>query len=379
MRYLIILSSVITLFMIGACKKILDKNPTDQLSSTEFWNTKGDFDMALASCYNTLQDYHLSTGIQDLDGISDNGFDLFGYGNEETINQGITASSGATDFWYLAGYQRLAQYNIFLQNLTAYNGTDMTPANKLQYAAEVRLLRAWEYYRLYTFYGSVPLVTTPLTVATQYVPKSPDTAIFNQVINDCEFAIAHLPNQTFTGGGGHFVQAAAQLLEARAWLYIAYDNGGTAIPSVMNKVVALTAPVINANLFRLGKTYGDYLPIASVNRSAIRNMFSPLIFYLQTTVNTVCGVIIFQRCSSIGSPFTHCLPYWMFISFPTAVLITRLIQESIQTISTRIVIPGWQLPFVRTPYIGKMGPARHSVMAKQHYPICIGRFAILQK
>lgn len=241
--------------LIGSCEKELEKNPTDKLSSATFWKTKLDYDMALAACYNTLQDYNLSTGIHDRDGLSDNGFDLFSYGNEQTINQGITASSGATDFWYNDGYKRLARYNIFLDKLATYTGTDMSEEVKLRYEAEVRLLRAWEYYRLYTFYGSVPLVTVPLTLETQNVPKAPAADIFKQVIVDTDFAIAHLPNATFTAGGGHLVKAAAQLLQARAYLYVAYDKHGNALPEMMNKVVELTTPIVNSKAYQLGKTY----------------------------------------------------------------------------------------------------------------------------
>jgi len=38
---------------LGACKK-LDINPTDHLSTTTFWKTKGDADLALTGLYNTL-------------------------------------------------------------------------------------------------------------------------------------------------------------------------------------------------------------------------------------------------------------------------------------------------------------------------------------
>jgi hypothetical protein len=64
-----------------------------------------------------------------------------------------------------------------------------------------------------------------------------------------------LQNATFIGGGGHFVKAAAQLLQARAHLYVAYDKGGNAIPVIMEKVAALTTAIINSKTFQLGKTY----------------------------------------------------------------------------------------------------------------------------
>ncbi len=255
MKKILILLYAAMFLMLGACEDILDKNPTDQLSSGTFWSTKGTFDMALASCYSTLQGYYICTGLHDLDGISDNSFSLFNYRGELQINSNITPSLGAIKDWYNDGYSRLARYNIFLKNLENYEGTDMSAETKSQYEAEVRMLRALEYYRLHAFFGEVPLVTEPLTVETQMVAKSPAGDVFDQIIKDCDFAIANLPNKTFDGNNGHFVKAAAYQLKARAYLYVAYDESGNAKSDVMNKVIEATTLIINDGLFNLGASY----------------------------------------------------------------------------------------------------------------------------
>jgi hypothetical protein len=247
---------------------MLDKNPTDQLSSGTFWKTKNDFNMALASCYNTLQDYYLSSGIHDFDGISDNAVCVFSYANEQTINQNITVSSHATDMWYYNGYQRLATYNIFLQNLSGYKNADMTAVEKSNYEAQVRLMRAMEYYRLWTLYGSVPLVLQPLTVATQNVPKAPAEDVFKQIVQDCDFAIANLPVVDFWATQGHLNKAAAESIEARAYLYHGYDANGAAVTADMNKAASLTTDVINSGLYSLNSYYrGLFAPSAQTGNS----------------------------------------------------------------------------------------------------------------
>lgn len=241
--------------MITSCRKELDLNPTDRLSSATFWKSRGDFETALASCYSTLQDYFISSGIQDLDGLSDNSLSLFSYANEATINQGITVSSHATDFWYYNGYNRLARYNIFLKNLSEYKGSDIDAGQKNSYEGQVRLLRAMEYYRLYTFYGSVPLVLEPLTVVTQYQPKAPAKEIFNQIIADCDFAIANLPSTSFTASNDRLNKAAAQLVEARTYMYDGYDDAGNANTENLKKASELTTAIINSGVFKLADYY----------------------------------------------------------------------------------------------------------------------------
>lgn len=245
----------VVLLMFAGCKKDLNLNPTDQLSAGIFWKSKSDFDMALAGCYNTLQDYFISSGIQDFDGLSDNGFDWFSYGNEQSIDQSLTVSSHATDFWYYNGYRRLATYNTFLQNLSQYKGTDISASDKNYYMAQVQLFRAMEYYRLYTLFGSVPLVTVPLTIATEQQAKAPASDIFNQIISDCDFAIANLPDVPFSANNDHFVKASAQLLAARAYLYVGYDQNGHAVVDNLTKAAQLTTAIINSGLYKLSPYY----------------------------------------------------------------------------------------------------------------------------
>jgi len=276
---------IYNLFIFGAlllssCKKdILDLNPTDQLSSANFWKSKSDFNMALTSCYNTLQNYYISSGIQDLDGISDNGVSVFSYANEQSINQNITIASHATDMWYYDGYKRLTSYNIFLKNLAVYQNTDVSEPEKKNYEAQVRLMRAMEYYRLWVFYGSVPLVLEPLTVATQYVEKASAEAIYQQVIADCDFAIANLPAADFWATSGHLNKAAAQVVKARACLYHGYDPDGVARAADMNTVASVTGDIINSGQFQLGTYYrGLFAP--SVGQQANNKEYIFAVYFL---------------------------------------------------------------------------------------------------
>lgn len=255
MKNLIIFSLFISVLLFSSCNDVLEQYPTDRLSSGTFWKSKADFNMALASCYNTVQDYYLCTGIHDLDGLSDNALCVFDYGNESSINQNISVSSHATDFWYYDGYSRLAVYNNFLKRLSEYKGTDINDSDKSGFEAQVRLLRAMEYYRLYVFYGSVPLVLEPLTIETQNVPKSEATQIFNQIITDCDFAIANLPSTSFWTASGHLNKAAAEMVKARAYLYVGYDDSGNAKKDEMNKVISLTTSIINSGFYNLGTYY----------------------------------------------------------------------------------------------------------------------------
>lgn len=244
-----------TLMLTFSCKNVLDQLPKDQLVADNFWKSKNDFDLALAACYSTLQDYYLCTGIHDLDCISDNGVCSFNYANEQAINAGITVSSHATDPPYYSGYTRLARYNNFIKQLSGYTGTDIPAGDKQNYLAQVRLLRAMEYYRLFIYYGSVPLVTEPVTMENQHVANSPASDVFKQIVSDCDFAISHLPDLTFWASQGHLTKAAAQMVKARAYLYSGYEDTGNAKVTDLQVALDLTNSIISSNKFSLAEYY----------------------------------------------------------------------------------------------------------------------------
>lgn len=239
-----------------SCDDFLDKNPTDQLSVEVFYNTKADIDMALASCYATLQNHMYTHSIPFLDCLADNGYNKDNYWNSKTISQGpITPTTGGIGFVYSTSYGRIARYNMFLKNLSEYEGTDLSSLEKTQYEAEVRLLRGMSYFELYKFYGSIPLVLEPLTYETQDQPKAEKEVVFSQVMQDLDFAIANLPEISYADNKGHFVKTSAQVVKARALLFTAYDDNGVANQNVMKQASQITNEIIKTNFYRIGPSY----------------------------------------------------------------------------------------------------------------------------
>lgn len=55
-----------------SCTGVLDTPPTTSPSESIFWQSKGDFESALAGCYNAMQAKTLSYGILAYDGLTDN-------------------------------------------------------------------------------------------------------------------------------------------------------------------------------------------------------------------------------------------------------------------------------------------------------------------
>lgn len=140
----------------------LDVAPADQLSDATFWQSESDVTMALSGCYRGWEG---AMNIVLLDAGSDNGYEQFDYqysplGNGSllpTHNLGTSSNGndvqGSATKWFT--YDRIRKYNNFLEKMEP---VDMNASLKERYKAEVRFLRAYDYYNKVMLYGDVPLV-----------------------------------------------------------------------------------------------------------------------------------------------------------------------------------------------------------------------------
>ena len=253
-RYKILLI-VLSIFIIGGCSDYLDKQPLDQISSSTFWKTKSDFNMALTAIYglNTtgaswdnppggVFAYHMS----NWDNLTDNSYGQHNYFNTKSIVTGDISptTGGYVSLVYSLSYQAIARINIFLKQLSAYTGTDMTDAEKKAAEGEVKFLRAYYYFQLYCAYGDVPLVTEPLTLENQLQPKVTSDKIYAQIISDLDFAIANLKTVPYYSNSGHAAKTTAQALKARVLIYQAYGSTGTPDAGLLGQVKNLCQEIM---------------------------------------------------------------------------------------------------------------------------------------
>lgn len=244
-------SQKIKLFMLlalafSSCNDNLDLNPLDQISSSTFWKTKGDFDKALTANYASMQADPWAVELPVWNCLADDGFAQHNSGSAREITSGSISPStgGYVSGIYGESYKAIARVNIFLAQLEAYTNSDISDADRTLYEAEVRFLRAFYYFQLYHLYGDVPLVLKPLTLETQNQPKVPAAQILAQINTDLDFAIANLNSNAYPQNGGHAAVSSAQALKARVLIFAAYGEDGTPDPAVMTQVKELTSAVI---------------------------------------------------------------------------------------------------------------------------------------
>jgi hypothetical protein len=281
-----------------SCKKYLDQNPTDKISSATFWKTKGDADMALAGVYAPLRLDVIAGGTgggstSHWDGLTDNGYCNYSWeGGYQGLATNVTPTSGGVlSALYSGAYRGIAYANDFLANVDKISDAAFTDALKKQYIGEVKFIRAYWYYWLTQCFSDVPYVDQPLTLETMKMPATKKGDIVAKLIADLDECITNLPDITYVASNGHVVKGTAQALKARIQLFNG-DYAGAA---------ATAKAIIDGGKFSLktdGSTpYGD-LFAGDLNQSSFPEiMFSTRYFgtdythRLETQLNNWVSVV----------------------------------------------------------------------------------------
>lgn len=228
---------IIVILGYGCGNDFLDIAAKNQLSDVTFWKTEKDINLALVGCYNNME------GPDDLplaDGWSDNAWNRSGWqGIKEIGNGTLNASLVGRDYF---GYEKIRRYNTFLIKAPE----SQMDKQKLEfYLAEVRCLRAYDYFKKVYAYGDVPLVTDLLTPDEAKLPRNSRSEVISFILKELSEASMILPIKNNVDAGGHWTKGAALALKARIELY----------ESKWNDAMADADQVIKMDCYQLSPKY----------------------------------------------------------------------------------------------------------------------------
>ncbi|MDR8393799.1 RagB/SusD family nutrient uptake outer membrane protein [Aliifodinibius sp. S!AR15-10] len=263
LKYILLITLV---FTIGACEDFLNKTPNDQPTESTFWQSQRDFEIGLTAIYGDMagngypwEEFAMNSVLYpNLDNLTDNSYGQHNYGGSQQLVQGnITPTTGGyINDAYSHSYENIARVNIFLQNLQNFEGDGIGEEVRSDYEAQARFFRAFNYWKLYFFYGAVPVIKQPLTLENQNQPKNSAEEVFNAFLEDVNFAINNLEDVHYSENGGHLVKASAQALKARALLYNGYDSNGNPQPQILEQVRDITQSIMQGG-YSLATNYVD--------------------------------------------------------------------------------------------------------------------------
>ncbi len=177
---------------------------------------------------------------------------------------------------WLALYQSITRANVILSNIDKVTFTN--EANKQNYSAEAKFIRAIMYFELVRKWGAVPLVTKQLNTIDEVKASTfrvPEADVYNQIVADLKDGLnSSLPNFQPESGIGRVSKAALNAYLGKVYLTMA-----ATLPN--NKAENLT----NANTYLLAaynmRTFGNLSEI-------------PYSQVFDVTKKTTCKELLFQ-------------------------------------------------------------------------------------
>ena len=174
--------------LFSGCSKTLDQQPLSQISPNNGFNSESELQLYVRSFYDNM--------IPDADGEDKeftslyaetaNNIVLTGLSPEQTGNRPIPVSDGGWD------WGNLRNVNYFIQN---YNLGGLDTSITYKYLAVAKFFRAYFYSNMVAHFGDVPWYSKaldPTDTAELYKARDPRTLVMDSVVNDIDFAIAHL-------------------------------------------------------------------------------------------------------------------------------------------------------------------------------------------
>ncbi len=197
---------------------LFDKQPLDQASDGTFWKTASDAKLALTGCYYTYgggwagENFWTPRALLYLDLMAGDGSEKEGIPDKVTDG---TLYSGywVTSSYWTHSYEKITRCNNFLDHIDAI---DMDESLKSVYKAEVRTLRAYEYFNLALYFGGVPLVTKVLSLEdANSVSRNTKEEVWSFCEKELKESAVVLPNTRSGGELGRMTSGAALALLGR--------------------------------------------------------------------------------------------------------------------------------------------------------------------
>ena len=288
------------LLLIGGSCTNLSETPHDALTPENAFHTDAEILAGVAGIYAALRPQDNNVGYMSVEALPTDelvvptrGSDWFDNGQwlEMHRQQWSPNSAGAGTFlnsnWNDI-FGAIAKENLMIEVVAKAGGCDAalatcTSAKSDTTLAELRTLRAWDYYMLQNWFGGVPLVTT--TELKQYA-RSTRAELFAFIEKELLASVGKLPDKWPAEFYGRITKGAANAILASLYLNAGVFNKNTGVSgsgynscssvtigagTACAAAIAAATAVINSGTYTLATNWADNFSLT--NKSSPENIF----------------------------------------------------------------------------------------------------------
>ncbi|WNJ19694.1 RagB/SusD family nutrient uptake outer membrane protein [Pontibacter sp. G13] len=245
------------LTMLGACEGFLDRQPLDQLTDENFYQNESQANQAIISVYTPMMDQEWTGKGWMITEIPSDNTQPGGTDPEFTPIDNFTVAADnqpIANYWAIH-YRQVALANLVMDRIA---NTDLEESKKTRMEAELRFLRAVAYFDLVRIYGGVPLIVdAPAYGEEMLFPRAGVREVYDQIVEDFQFAEMHLPVAWSGADVGRATAGAAMAFLAKVFLtrrdYLNSRNYAKA--------------VMDLDEYRLMEDYADNFELATTDNN----------------------------------------------------------------------------------------------------------------
>jgi hypothetical protein len=223
--YVVYALYLLILINAGGCKKYLEvPPPLSEIEAKEIFEDDRTCAAALNSIYARMNYYYLFegiTGVGFLTGLYGDEFKSWHSLHQAIYTNNINSGIEVITYPWTNMYEELYSVNAVVEGLTSARNLNYRD----QWLGEAYFLRGLFYFYLTNLYGDVPLVVSTDYRRNNVLTRSPQEAVYKQIISDLQQARSLLSPQYKDGNGlvttsrGRPNRSSATALLARVHLY----------------------------------------------------------------------------------------------------------------------------------------------------------------
>ncbi len=263
LKYSIVVSGVMML-LFTSCNE-LDLAPTNKFTEENYWTSSEKANMVLNMAYSQM----LNSGyFFSNEALSDNLYEGRGASAEKAISSGqADASNGRFDNEWHNAYAGIKTCHTFLENVDRVPNMDEDLKGRM--VAEARFIRAYQFFRLTTWFGDVPLFEQDLTLSeSKEIPRTSQIDVLAFVRSELDAIVDVLPTKEEYSEAdmGRVTSGAVVAFKARTYLY---SNDWENVVAACEKLINST----NYGEYALYPSYeGVFLPANEYNDEVILDL-----------------------------------------------------------------------------------------------------------
>lgn len=264
MRRINILLGTILIVFASACTDNLDLAPVSELSTSNYYKTDTDFELAINAVYSGLRSEY-SDIILFTDIRSDNTIPVIS-GSVTTRTDfdsfSILPTNGSISGRWNSSYSTISRINAILDRIDEAT-IDSVLKNRIR--GEALFIRGLIYFNLVRIYGNIPLVITEISPAESLeLAQSTSTVVYQQILSDVTEAATLLPAAHGANDIGRATSIAANTLLGKIQLTMGnFTAAETALKSVISKEGAEVDLLANyADVFDITNEYNKEIIFA---------------------------------------------------------------------------------------------------------------------